>query len=149
MFLIRYWKLVYLLLNLMYNIWKCSYPNGHSFLYNKIQSFKIVPKDHPFFYRNSKGCIQNWILYSKLYLNSQFPKCSSFQSCTRMAIRFSNKEMQNLTTLSFFYKQLGSGLSPQSCLYFQGSSTTISARNTVIFRIQNRYLWSVILTFSL
>ena len=49
-------------------------------------------------------------------------------------------------------------LRPQICLYFQGfcgskklSSFTkllISARNKVIFSIQNRYVWSVILKFS-
>ena len=60
------------------------------------------------------------------------------------------------------YKQLGSDLSYQSCLYFHifgGSqllngcfavwpSNLMAALNTVIFRIQNQYLLSVVLSFS-
>ena len=59
----------------------------------------------------------------------------------------------------FFYKQLRSGLSLKSCFYFQGfwGSKLLNgclvfwamfARNAAIFRLQNGYLWSVILNFS-
>ena len=70
------------------------------------------------------------------------------------------KLFQFLKNLHLFYKQLGSRLSPPSCLYFQdfwgsellSGSLVVwpnkSRRNTIIFRIQNRCLWSVILNFS-
>ena len=60
----------------------------------------------------------------------------------------------------FFYKQLGSGLSLYSCLYFQGfwgSKLLIGflvvwpsnlCRRGIHYRIQNRYLWSAVLKFS-
>ena len=44
----------------------------------------------------------------------------------------------------FFYKQLGLGVSPPSCLYFQGFQDSKFLNGclivTVIFRIQNQYL---------
>ena len=64
---------------------------------------------------------------------------------------------------SIWNSRVASGVNPWSCLYFQGfrgskllngclvvwpSNQGMSARNKVIFRIQNRYLWSVILEFG-
>ena len=60
---------------------------------------------------------------------------------------------------TFWYMQLGSGLSPQSYLYFQEFQSSkllngclvvwqTNLRNIIICRIQDRYLWSVILKFS-
>ena len=67
-------------------------------------------------------------------------------------------EIKSKSTL-FLCKQLRSSFSSQSCLYFQvfGGSMLLngclvvwpmSARNTVIFKIKTRYLWSVNLKFS-
>ena len=59
-------------------------------------------------------------------------------------------------TLIIFYKQLGSGLSPRSCLCFQGfrgpklfnGYLEVWPSNPYLQGIPNRYLWSVILKFS-
>ena len=59
-------------------------------------------------------------------------------------------------TLIIFYKQLGSGLSPRSCLCFQGfrgpklfnGYLVVWPSNPYLQGIPNRYLWSVILKFS-
>ena len=83
--------------------------------------------------------------------------CSSFG--TR---RIATYDTLSVSEYTFYYKQLRSRLSPHSCLYFQGfrdskllngclvvwPSKPMPARNTMIFRIQNQYLWSMILKFS-
>ena len=59
-------------------------------------------------------------------------------------------------TLIIFYKQLGSGLNPRSCLCFQGfrgpklfnGYLEVWPSNPYLQGIPNRYLWSVILKFS-
>ena len=59
-------------------------------------------------------------------------------------------------TLIIFYKQLGSGFSPRSCLCFQGfrgpklfnGYLVVWPSNPYLKGIPNRYLWLVILKFS-
>ena len=55
------------------------------------------------------------------------------------------KEILYAMKYTLFYKQLGPGFSPQSCLYFQGLWDSVvwpmSAKNTVIFKTQNGYIY--------